>query len=189
MFEDNIKLVYLVYNRRIEKSSAIFKLEDDLIQEGMIGLHKGCCTYNPEFGIKASTYLSQCIENAMLEFLRREYRATRAIDYMSLDDPVPKMDPEDGHTIGDTFEYEEQEPLPHTIDEMIKCYEAYIKQHGNKTLKNNVEKNKRLLRGVLQMINKGYSYRTIGKKFGLSRTNVNNKILTLRKALLEYNYI
>lgn len=44
---------------------------DDLISIGSIGLIKGVSSFDPSRGIKLSTYVSRCIENEILMFIRK----------------------------------------------------------------------------------------------------------------------
>ena len=190
MFEENLKLVYLVYNRRIAKGPNEFKWEEDIIQEGLLGLYRGCCTYDPSYGIKVSTYLAKCIENSMLAYLRTEERKYRH-EVETLDSPIVGMDDDDAINSIDAIatEKEDEFSLELTIDEMLKCYEHYIIAHGNKTLKNGIDKNKKLLRKILLLVSCGSSYRTIAKKLGFSTTTITNKLEYLKKALLECSYV
>jgi RNA polymerase sigma factor (sigma-70 family) len=48
-------------------------LEDDLVQEGLIGLYRGLAFYDPCRGI-LSNFAKTCISNAMLSFLRKRGR-------------------------------------------------------------------------------------------------------------------
>ncbi len=51
-------------------------LEDDLIQEGLIGLYRGFASYDPLRG-NLSNFAKTCISNAMLSFLRKRGRPRR----------------------------------------------------------------------------------------------------------------
>ncbi|MBE5820992.1 MAG: sigma-70 family RNA polymerase sigma factor [Clostridiales bacterium] len=62
----NLRLVAYV----VKKYSTTQVDQDDLISIGTIGLIKGIERYNNEKGTKLSTYVSRCIENEILMYLR-----------------------------------------------------------------------------------------------------------------------
>jgi len=68
-FDSNVNLVYKVYN---EWYWMYAWLEDDLIQEGLIGLWKACKTFDAERGHLFSTYAVVVIKNEMGMFIRKE---------------------------------------------------------------------------------------------------------------------
>lgn len=66
LIERNLRLV-----AHIAKKYNIPNLEkDDLISIGTIGLIKGINTFNNEKGVRLATYVSRCIENEILMYLR-----------------------------------------------------------------------------------------------------------------------
>ena len=66
LIERNLRLV-----SHIAKKYNIPNLEkDDLISIGTIGLIKGINTFNNEKGVRLATYVSRCIENEILMYLR-----------------------------------------------------------------------------------------------------------------------
>lgn len=188
-FEDNIKLVYLVYNRRIHKNDKIESSQDDLIQEGMIGLYKGCCSYDPNCGIKCSTYLAQCIENAMLTFLKRQEKSTINNVIRSIDEPIPGSEGRANYIDLIPEEKQDQFSLTMTIAEMLKCYEKHTIKFGTLKQKRELEKNKKILKRTLLLLNCGNSYRTIAKKLGMTVPTLLSRVDTLKKSLIESNYI
>ena len=58
---------------------------EDLISIGTIGLIKGINTFNPDKKIKLATYVSRCIENEILMYLRRNSRTKLEV---SFDEPL-----------------------------------------------------------------------------------------------------
>ena len=62
----NLRLVAYI----VKKYSSLQVEQDDLISIGTIGLIKGIERYNNEKGTKLSTYVSRCIENEILMYLR-----------------------------------------------------------------------------------------------------------------------
>ncbi|MGN0788102.1 MAG: sigma-70 family RNA polymerase sigma factor [Candidatus Onthoplasma sp.] len=58
---------------------------DELYSAGLIGLIKGIDSFNPEKGIKLSTYLYICIENQILRYLKEN---SRQLPYVSLEETI-----------------------------------------------------------------------------------------------------
>lgn len=82
-FEKNVGLVYKVFNERFQQYR---RYEDDLIQEGMIGLWKACQSFDESRGIAFSAYAFVCIRNEMGSYLRKElYRSSKNV---SIDDVI-----------------------------------------------------------------------------------------------------
>ena len=81
LIEHNLRLVaHIVKKYDIQKESV-----DDLISVGTIGLIKGVDTFDPTKGRKLTTYISKCIENEILMYLRSVKRKYQII---SLDEPI-----------------------------------------------------------------------------------------------------
>ena len=74
----NQNLIYAVL-----KKLNLYNQRDEYFDLGMIGLIKGVKTYDENKGYKLSTYLSICIRNEILMFLRK-----RRINCLSLEDDV-----------------------------------------------------------------------------------------------------
>lgn len=82
-FEKNVGLVYRVFNERFQQYR---RYEDDLIQEGMIGLWKACQSFDESRGVAFSAYAFVCIRNEMGSYLRKElYRSSKNV---SIDDVI-----------------------------------------------------------------------------------------------------
>lgn len=81
-FDSNVMLVYSVFNKNYK---AYRHLEDDLVQEGLLGLWKACNTFDPEKGAEFSTYAVKCIKNEMGMFLRK---IGKSQEELSLDRPL-----------------------------------------------------------------------------------------------------
>ena len=62
LIERNLRLVAHIMKKYYTRESD----REDLISIGTIGLIKGISTYKPEKTVHLSTYVSRCIENAML---------------------------------------------------------------------------------------------------------------------------
>lgn len=62
LIEHNLRLVAHI----VKKYYSAAADSDDLISIGTIGLIKGVSTFNPEKNVRLATYISRCIENAIL---------------------------------------------------------------------------------------------------------------------------
>ena len=62
LIERNLRLVAHIMKKYYTREAD----REDLISIGTIGLIKGISTYKPEKTVQLSTYVSRCIENAML---------------------------------------------------------------------------------------------------------------------------
>lgn len=78
LIEDNINLVYTMVNRYFQK----YAYDDDFIQEGMLGLIKASDKFNPEKGVKFSTYACNCIRNKFIDYINRQNKRppTKSLD-------------------------------------------------------------------------------------------------------------
>ncbi len=81
LIERNLRLV--VYIARKFENTGVGV--EDLISIGTIGLIKAVNTFDPEKKIKLATYVSRCIENEILMYLRRNSKAKAEI---SFDEPL-----------------------------------------------------------------------------------------------------
>ena len=80
LIEHNLRLV-----AHIAKKYADEKNLEDLISIGTIGLIKGINTVNPEKNSRLATYISRCIENEILMYLRRNSKTKMEV---SIDEPL-----------------------------------------------------------------------------------------------------
>lgn len=85
LFEKNINLVYFTVN----KYYSDLKDDDDLIQEGMIGLYRACKTWDPSKST-FSTYAVAVILNALRYELRKRNKQYNTI--CSIDDIIEDGD-------------------------------------------------------------------------------------------------
>lgn len=116
-FEPNVCLVYKVFNSRF---SDFRWIEEDLIQEGMIGLWNACQTYDSSRGTSFSTYAVRCISNQMGMYIRKEKKYAGV---MSLD---ALIDPDKGLATYEDMQIDEEDQdsaLLHNILEMCKDIE------------------------------------------------------------------
>lgn len=67
LFEDNKELAYWVLHRHFPALA----FDDDIRQEALIGLWKGCLKFDPSKS-KPATFLVKCIQNSVLMSLRKK---------------------------------------------------------------------------------------------------------------------
>lgn len=77
----NLRLVAHI----IKKYYSAYSEQEDLISIGTIGLIKGIDSFNSEKGIKLATYVSRCIENEVLMYLRGKKKTSLDV---SLSEPI-----------------------------------------------------------------------------------------------------
>lgn len=85
MILDNVKLItYMI------KKMNLMKNYEEFYEIGLFGLIDGVKHYNPDFGIKQSTFLAKCIESKILMEFRRRKSDIRKANYnaISLDKEI-----------------------------------------------------------------------------------------------------
>lgn len=81
LIEHNLRLVAHV----VKKYYALSGEQDDLISIGTIGLIKAIDSFDPDKGIRLSSYASRCVENEVLMHFRSLKKSAQDL---SLDDPI-----------------------------------------------------------------------------------------------------
>lgn len=81
LFEKNMNLVHWVLHNRFPS----FAFDEDMQQEGMLGLWKGCLAYD-EAVSKPSTFLTRCIQNSVLIALRKEKKEPGTVPLSELEE-------------------------------------------------------------------------------------------------------
>lgn len=67
-FEENSSLVGYIYHRNFSEYSTY---QEDLFQEGYMGLWKACVTFDETKSVQFSTYACTCIKRTMLTYIQR----------------------------------------------------------------------------------------------------------------------
>lgn len=119
LIEHNLRLVAHV----CKKYSNTKVDQDDLISIGSIGLIKGINSYNSAKSIKLSTYISKCIENEVLMYLRSSKKQNSEV---YLEDPIGKDKDDNTITLKDILENEDR-PIDDEIDLKMKITKLYDK--------------------------------------------------------------
>ena len=153
--------------------------QDDLISIGSIGLIKGINSYNPEKSIKLSTYISKCIDNEILMYLRSNKKTNSEV---YLEDPIGKDKDDNTVRLGEVLENNDK-PIEEEVDLKMKINKLYEKI--KKVLKNRERTIIELRFGLNGKEPK--TQKEIAKDMGISRSYVSriekNALEKLRSAL------
>ena len=115
LIEHNLRLVAHV----VKKYYAMSGEQDDLISIGTIGLIKAIDSFDPDKGIRLSSYASRCVENEVLMHFRALRKSSQDL---SLDDPI-EGDGDGSLTIMDTIATDDT--IVDDIDLRIKSRKLY----------------------------------------------------------------
>ena len=119
LIERNLRLVAHV----VKKYSNTKIDQDDLISIGTIGLIKGINSFNVDKGSKLSTYVSRCIDNEILMYLRSTKKLNAEV---SLNDPIGKDKDDNVVTLQEVLENTEK-TIEDEVDLKIKIKKLYEK--------------------------------------------------------------
>ena len=160
LIEKNLRLVAHVCKKY---SSTNIDL-DDLISIGTIGLIKGINSFNPSKSVKLSTYVSRCIDNEILMFLRSTKKLGAEV---FLEDPIGKDKDDNTVTLQEVLENNEKN-IEDEVDLKFKIKKLYQKMTEVLKLR---EKTILELRFGLDG-NKPKTQNEIAKSMGISRSYV-----------------
>ena len=160
LIEKNLRLVAHVCKKY---SSTNIDL-DDLISIGTIGLIKGINSFNPFKSVKLSTYVSRCIDNEILMFLRSTKKLGAEV---FLEDPIGKDKDDNTVTLQEVLENNEKN-IEDEVDLKFKIKKLYQKM---KEVLKFREKTILELRFGLDG-NKPKTQNEIAKSMGISRSYV-----------------
>ena len=119
LIEKNLRLVAHVCKKY---SSTNIDL-DDLISIGTIGLIKGINSFDPSKSVKLSTYVSRCIDNEILMFLRSNKKLGAEV---FLEDPIGKDKDDNTVTLQEVLENNEKN-IEDEVDLKFKIKKLYQK--------------------------------------------------------------
>ena len=119
LIERNLRLVAHVVN----KYSNTKVDQDDLISIGTIGLIKGINSFNVDKGSKLSTYVSRCIDNEILMYLRSTKKLNAEI---YLNEPIGKDKDDNVVTLQEVLENDSRN-IEDEVDLKIKIKKLYNK--------------------------------------------------------------
>lgn len=119
LIERNLRLVAHV----VKKYSNTKVEQDDLISIGTIGLIKGINTFNVDKGSKLSTYVSRCIDNEILMYLRSTKKLNAEV---YLNEPIGKDKDDNVITLQEVLE-NEGKSVEDSVDLKMKIKLLYEK--------------------------------------------------------------
>ncbi len=119
LIERNLRLVAHV----IKKYSNTKIDQDDLISIGTIGLIKGINSFNVDKGSKLSTYVSRCIDNEILMYLRSTKKLNAEV---YLNEPIGKDKDDNVVTLQEVLENNERN-IEEEVDLKMKIKKLYNK--------------------------------------------------------------
>ena len=160
LIEHNLRLVAHVCKKYANSNVD----QDDLISIGSIGLIKGINSFNAEKNIKLSTYISKCIDNEILMYLRSSKKLNQEV---YLEEPIGKDKDDNTITLKEVLENEDK-PIEEEIELSLKIKKLYEKI--KKCLK---ERERTIIE--LRFGQNGKEPKTqneIAKKMGISRSYV-----------------
>ena len=121
LIEHNLRLVAHV----CKKYSNSNVDQDDLISIGSIGLIKGINSFNAKKNIKLSTYISKCIDNEILMYLRSIKKLSAEV---YLDEPIGKDKDDNTITLKEILENEDKIELKLKIKKMYEKIKKILKE-------------------------------------------------------------
>ena len=119
LIERNLRLVAHI----CKKYSSANVLQDDLISIGTIGLIKGINSFNSGKGVKLATYVSKCIDNEILMYLRNVKKIQSEV---YLNEPIGKDKDDNEISLIDILENNERN-IEDEIDIKMKIKILYAK--------------------------------------------------------------
>ena len=177
MIKDNEKLIYFVYNK-LSKNVYIKRNEDELCGAGLVGLWKGCKTFDEAKKMKLSTYLCKCIKNEMLQFIRSQNLDRCKINNEAISFEAHIKKGNGGTiTVEDTLYYN-QDYFGLDIEEYVDIY--FKNKKRKKVL---VQK----VRTILQMLADEIDPKEIARRLSISYTNIYYYMNKIREAILLDN--
>lgn len=119
LIERNLRLVAHV----CKKYSTTKVEQEDLISIGSIGLIKGINSFDSSKGVKLATYVSRCIDNEILMYLRSTKKLGAEV---YLDDPIGKDKDDNVVTLQEVLENNEKN-IEDEVDLKLKIKKLYQK--------------------------------------------------------------
>ena len=119
LIEKNLRLVAHVCKKYANTNVD----QDDLLSIGTIGLIKGINSFKPEKGARLSTYVSRCIDNEILMYLRSTKKLNSEV---YLNDTIGKDKDDNVVTLEEVLENDERS-IEEVVDLKMKIKKLYIK--------------------------------------------------------------
>lgn len=179
LIECNLRLV-----AHIVKKCSKFRFEqEDLISIGTIGLIKGINSFKEEKGTKLATYLSKCIENEILMFIRSSKKLRNEV---SIEDVISNDG--DGHrlTLENVLTNQDEEIINSINDKFLW---KNLEKNIHKVLDDREIEILKLRYGLKEKGDREKTQREVAKELGISRSYVSRiekKILQKLKRSMNF---
>ncbi len=172
------RVLYERYKQTVRSRAHTYFLigadHEDLVQEGMIGLYKAVCEYDPEKAASFRSFADICITRQILTAIKNATRKKHSPlnTYVSLD--MPKYEQDEGQTLFDTMQNlrvidPEEELIGREEYERIQAY-----------LKENLSP---LEQTVLGLYLNGYSYQQIAQHLARPPKSIDNALQRIKHKL------
>ncbi|MBO4881873.1 MAG: sigma-70 family RNA polymerase sigma factor [Firmicutes bacterium] len=152
--------------------------QDDIIQEGMIGLFKAVQTFDPEGGASFKTYMNICVHNQILNAIEAAstLRHSPLNSSVSLDNPAGGIDGEPS-ALGQMISVDmESNPAEQAI--FAEAMQLILSEESK--LLSPMEKQ------VARSLADGRGYKEIAAELGRSPKSVDNTIQRIRRKLKDF---
>ena len=160
LIEHNLRLVAHVCKKYANSNVD----QDDLISIGSIGLIKGINSYDVHKNIKLSTYISKCIDNEILMYLRSIKNLNSEV---YLEDPIGKDKDDNTITLKEILENDDK-PIEEEIELKLRIKKLYEK------IKSSLQERERTILELRFGLNgaEPQTQHEIAKEMGISRSYV-----------------
>lgn len=160
LIEHNLRLVAHVCKKYANSNVD----QDDLISIGSIGLIKGINSYDVHKNIKLSTYISKCIDNEILMYLRSTKKLNSEV---YLEDPIGKDKDDNTITLKEILENDDK-PIEEEIELKLRIKKLYEK------IKSRLQERERTILELRFGLNgaEPQTQHEIAKEMGISRSYV-----------------
>ncbi len=175
---DAERMLYERYKQTVRSRAHTYFLigadHEDLVQEGMIGLYKAVCEYDPNKAASFHSFADLCITRQILTAIKRATRKKHGPlnTYVSLNQP--KFERENDQTLFDTVQNlrvvdpEEQLIGREEYDRIL----SYLKENLSS-----------MEQTVLGMYLNGFSYQQIAQKLDRTPKSIDNAIQRVKRKL------
>ena len=151
--------------------------EEDVVQEGMIGLFKAIHHYEFEREAGFKTYAGRCIDNQIINAIRKAEREKNLPlnEAVSFENQVGEKS--EGLTLGDVIKGSAMDEPEEAV-----IYEDSLKRLKEISSKTFSDLETAVLRGKLQ----GKTYQEIAKELGKSPKTIDNALQRIRKKITDF---
>ena len=164
----------------LKKAKSVFMAgaeEEDVVQEGMIGLFKAIQHYEFEREAGFKTYAGRCIDNQIINAIRKAEREKNLPlnEAVSFENHVGEKS--EGLTLGDVIKGSAKDEPEEAV-----IYEDSLKRLKEISSKTFSDLETAVLRGKLQ----GKTYQEIAKELGKSPKTIDNALQRIRKKITDF---